>query len=107
MLGALRFELTAPTPRVFLRRLVKAAHALGPADPRCALLQAAGRARLRAAALRACEHGRGLGALRARPRRSGPWSARALVAHAHPTVLAPSGRALAVAPAGPRRPTLV
>ena len=36
MLGALRFELTAPTPRVFLRRLVKAASALGPADPRCA-----------------------------------------------------------------------
>ncbi|KAK9821103.1 hypothetical protein WJX81_004601 [Elliptochloris bilobata] len=34
VLGALRFELTAPTPRVFLRRLVKAAVALGPADPR-------------------------------------------------------------------------
>ena len=36
MLGALRFELTAPTPRAFLRRLAKAALALGPADPRCA-----------------------------------------------------------------------
>ena len=37
VLGALRFELTAPTPRVFLRRLVKAASALGPPDPRCDL----------------------------------------------------------------------
>jgi len=35
VLGALKFELTAPTPRVFLRRLVKAAAALGPPDPRC------------------------------------------------------------------------
>jgi hypothetical protein len=105
VLGALRFELTAPTPRVFLRRLVKAAHALGPADPRCASLQAAG-----------CAGPRGRGLLRgpvstaegsvlsgpapAAPSRSPP--ALRQRAHAGASVLGPSVHALALAPAGSR-----